>query len=61
MLLMMHELLTYLNQQGVVTILVLAQHGLVGHADSVDLTYLSDAVLLLRCSRQAGKSGAPCP
>jgi circadian clock protein KaiC len=49
LLLQMHELLTYLNQQGVVTILVLAQHGLVGHMQSpVDLTYLSDAVLLLR-------------
>jgi circadian clock protein KaiC len=26
----MHELLSYLNQLGVVTILVLAQHGLMG-------------------------------
>jgi len=49
LLLQMHELLTYLNQQGVLTMLVLAQHGLVGHMQSpVDLTYLSDAVLLLR-------------
>lgn len=49
MLLQMHELLTYLNQQGVLTFLVLAQHGLVGHMQSpVDLTYLSDGVLLLR-------------
>jgi circadian clock protein KaiC len=49
LLLQMHELLTYLNQQGVLTLLVLAQHGLVGHMQSpVDLTYLSDAVLLLR-------------
>lgn len=49
MLLQMHELLTYLNQQGVLTILVLAQHGLVGQMQSpVDLTYLSDTVLLLR-------------
>jgi circadian clock protein KaiC len=49
LLLQMHELLTYLNQQGVVTLLVLAQHGLVGHMQSpVDLTYLSDAVILLR-------------
>ena len=49
LLLQMHELLTYLNQQGVVTILVLAQHGLVGAMKSpVDLTYLSDTVLLLR-------------
>lgn len=49
LLLQMHELLTYLNQQGVVTLLVLAQHGLVGQMQApVDLTYLSDAVLLLR-------------
>lgn len=49
MLLQMHELLTYLNQQGVVTFLVLAQHGLVGTMHSqVDLTYLADSVLLLR-------------
>lgn len=49
MLLQMHELLTYLNQQGVITFLVLAQHGLVGNMQSqVDLTYLADSVLLLR-------------
>lgn len=49
MLLQMHELLTYLNQQGVVTFLVLAQHGLVGTMQSqIDLTYLADSVLLLR-------------
>ncbi len=30
LVLQMHELLTYLNQQGVLTLLVLAQHGLVG-------------------------------
>ncbi len=49
MLLQMHELLTYLNQRGVLTFLVLAQHGLVGQMQSpVDLTYLSDSVILLR-------------
>jgi circadian clock protein KaiC len=52
----MHELLTYLNQHGVVTLLVLAQHGLVGHMQSpVDLTYLSDAVVLLRFFEAAGE------
>jgi circadian clock protein KaiC len=56
LLLQMHELLTYLNQQGVLTLLVLAQHGLVGHMQSpVDLTYLSDAVLLLRFFEAAGE------
>jgi circadian clock protein KaiC len=49
MLLQMHEIVTYLNQQGVLTFLVLAQSGMVGQMQSpVDLTYLSDAVLLLR-------------
>lgn len=56
MLLQMHELLTYLNQQGVITILVLAQHGLVGPMQSpVDLTYLSDTVLLLRYFEAQGE------
>jgi circadian clock protein KaiC len=49
MLLQMHELVTYLNQQGVLTFLVLAQSGMVGNMHSpVDITYLSDSVLLLR-------------
>lgn len=56
MLLQMHEMLTYLNQQGVLTILVLAQHGLVGQMQSpVDLTYLSDTVLLLRFFEAGGE------
>jgi circadian clock protein KaiC len=49
-------LLTYLNQQGVLTILVLAQHGLVGQMQSpVDLTYLSDNVLLVRFFEAGGE------
>jgi circadian clock protein KaiC len=49
LILQMHELLTYLNQQGVLTILVLAQHGLVGPMNTpLDISYLSDAVLMLR-------------
>lgn len=46
----LHELLTYLNQQGVLTFLVLAQHGLVGTGveSPVELTYLSDSIILLR-------------
>jgi circadian clock protein KaiC len=56
LLLQMHEMLTYLNQQGVTTILVLAQHGLVGTMQSpVDLTYLSDTVLLLRYFEAQGE------
>ena len=49
LLLQMHELLTYLNQRGVVTILILAQHGVLGEIRSdVDLSYLSDGILLFR-------------
>jgi len=56
MLLQMHELLTYLNQQGVITILVLAQSGMVGQiASPLDLTYLSDTVMLLRFFEAGGR------
>ncbi|MBA1158946.1 ATPase domain-containing protein [Microvirga mediterraneensis] len=56
MLLQMHELLTYLNQQGVTTILVLAQSGMVGQiASPLDLTYLSDTVVLLRFFEAGGR------
>lgn len=49
LILQMHELLSYLGQLGVLTILVLAQHGLVGPMDTpLDISYLSDAVLMLR-------------
>jgi len=46
----MHELLTYLNQKGVATILVMAQHGFLGAAMAtpVDISYLADTVMLLR-------------
>ena len=56
MLLQMHEILTYLNQQGVLTFLILAQTGMVGHMQSmIDLTYLSDTVLLLRFFEAGGE------
>jgi circadian clock protein KaiC len=49
LVLQMHELLSYLSQLGVLSILVLAQHGLVGPMQTpVDISYLSDAVLMLR-------------
>jgi circadian clock protein KaiC len=45
----LHELLSYLNQQGVVTIMILAQHGLVGPMGApVDISYLADTVILTR-------------
>ena len=49
LILQMHELLSYLNNRGVLTILVLAQHGLVGPMDTpMDISYLADGVLMLR-------------
>ncbi|HYD53606.1 MAG TPA: ATPase domain-containing protein [Gemmatimonadaceae bacterium] len=46
----MHDLLRYLSSQGVLTILVVAQHGIVGTTlvGPVDVSYLADAVLLFR-------------
>jgi circadian clock protein KaiC len=45
----LHELLTYLNQQGVMTMMVLAQHGLIGPMGSpIDVSYLADTVILTR-------------
>ncbi len=55
LILQMHELLSYLGQRGVVTLLVLAQHGMVGPTEtSLDISYLSDAVLMLRYFEHAG-------
>lgn len=49
LLLQMHELLSYLTQQGVVTLLILAQHGVLGDVRTdVDLSYLSDSIVLFR-------------
>src|SRR5687768_17149678 len=53
----LHELLTYLGQRGVASVLVAAQHGLMGaqmHAP-VDASYLADAVVLLRYFEAEGE------
>jgi circadian clock protein KaiC len=44
----LHELLTYLNQQGVVTFLTLAQSGMVTPIQATDISYIADNVLLIR-------------
>ena len=45
----MHELLAYLNSRGMLSILVMAQTGLIGQMQSpLDMSYLTDTVLLLR-------------
>jgi circadian clock protein KaiC len=54
--LQMHELLSYLNLQGVTTVLVLGQHGLIGEVRTdVDLSYLSDTTVLLRFFESSGR------
>lgn len=56
LILQMHELLSYLSQLGVVCILVLAQHGLVGPMETpLDISYLSDAVVMLRYFEAEGR------
>ena len=56
LVLQMHEILTYLNHKGVVTILVLANHGLIGQvAAPVEMTYLCDSVMLLRFFESGGR------
>lgn len=57
LLLHLHELLSYLGQNGVATILVFAQHGLLGSAmqSSVDVSYLADCVILLRYFEARGR------
>ncbi len=56
LILHMHELLQFLNWQGVATFLTVAQHGLVGDMKSpVDVTYLADSVLLLRYFEAVGQ------
>ena len=54
--LQLHELLTYLNERGVVTILILGQHGPLGQNGSdVDLSYLADTIVLLRFFEAGGE------
>jgi len=50
LLIQMHELLTYLDAQGVVAILTMTQHGMIGDRTEapVDMSYLADSSLLLR-------------
>ncbi|WP_109489497.1 ATPase domain-containing protein [Occallatibacter savannae] len=51
----LHELSAYLNQQGILTIFTLAQHGVVAALDApVDISYLADTVISLRFFEAAG-------
>lgn len=52
----LHELLSYLNHRGVVTLMLMAQHGLIGTmATPIDVTYLADTVILFRYFEVTGE------
>ncbi len=53
----LHEILSYLARKGITTLMLLAQHGLIGSnmQSPVDASYLADSVLLLRFFEDAGK------
>lgn len=53
----LHELLAYLGQRNVATVLVSAHQGLIGHTMSspVDASYLADAIVLLRYFETRGE------
>lgn len=51
-----HELLSYLNRNGIVSILIVGQYGLVGNMQSpIDMSYLADTVVLLRYFEAMGE------
>jgi circadian clock protein KaiC len=54
----LHELFAYLNQKGVLTIIVVAQHGMLAAGmppGQVDVSYLADSVLLFRYFETRGE------
>ncbi|RIY02741.1 circadian clock protein KaiC [Aureimonas flava] len=57
LILQIHELLSYLNQRGVGTFLINPQHGLVGSMipGSLNVSYLSDTVILIRFFEAQGR------
>jgi len=44
----LHDTMTYLGQQGVLSLLLASEHGIVGGQTLVDTSYLADTVILLR-------------
>jgi circadian clock protein KaiC len=45
----LHELFAYLRQRGIVAIVIMSQHGIIGHMQStIDVSYIADAVILTR-------------
>lgn len=55
LIIQLHELLAFLSHHGVVTLMTVAQHGLLGNMQApIDLTYIADTVVLLRYFEQGG-------
>jgi circadian clock protein KaiC len=56
LLIHMRELLAYLGQKGVVTLLTVAQHGMLGSSmlTPIDISFLADTVIVLRFFEAAG-------
>jgi circadian clock protein KaiC len=58
LMLHLHELLSYLTDAAVTTIVIVSQHGAIGQVSSpVDVSYLADAVILLRYYESRGAFG----
>jgi circadian clock protein KaiC len=56
LMLQLHELLAYLSNRGVVTIMILAQAGIMGSMQApLDLTYVADAVIITRYFEAFGR------
>lgn len=54
----LHELFAFLNQKGILTIIVVAQHGMIASGSSgadIDVSYLADTVILFRYFEAAGE------
>jgi circadian clock protein KaiC len=54
----LHEMFAFLNQRGVLTLMVVAQHGMIvgaGGGGDVDVSYLADTVLLFRYFEARGE------
>jgi len=56
LILHVHELLQYLNRRGAATFLTVAQHGMIGDMrQTIDVTYVADAVIMLRYFEALGR------
>ncbi|MDO5758098.1 MAG: gas vesicle protein GvpD [Rhodobacterales bacterium] len=56
LVLQMHELLSYLARQGIVSLMILGQHGVTGELRTdIDISYLADTVLMLRFFEASGE------